>query len=332
MNEEEKKFNEITSELGGIYINSEDSFLQLTRIRLKKIISGYKLLNFDYKPCPKIIIDIVNDMSCNAFAGRVNDTYIIGINIGLIKELESIFTAIMNNEKLFSNIKEEEKRDNYFLHLFFLVTDFIAEHELSHILNGHVDWIANKFGLNRITEINLSPKITHENFDFQTLEMDADCTALTRLCGWSKNMIDRSIPLPIVKDFFVDYYSILTDTFLSISAMIKIFGDGDYSETRIGKSTHPNPRLRQLYILYTLFSINIHFNMKLDSKILSRKLYKAFEEMENVSKFTNDESINPEVFKPEYYQNNPLITAVKNNWKTKMKEELKKYSFIKLAE
>lgn len=332
MNEEEKEFNEITSELGGIYIDSDDSFLLLTRRRLKAIIGGYKFLNFDYKPCPKIIIDIVNNMDKNAFAGRVDKTYIIGIHIGLIKELESIFATIYSDERLFSKITGKEKRHNYCLHLLFLVIDFIAEHELSHILNGHVDWIADKLGLNKITEVNLPPETNQINLDFQTLEMDADCTALTRLCGWSKNMVDRSVPLPIVEEFYVDYFSILTDIFLSTSALIKIFGDGDYQETKIGKSTHPNPRLRQLYIRYTLISINSFLNMELDSKTLNKKLFNAFKEMENIFNFVRSEATNPEVFRPDYYQNNPILNAVRNNWKTKMREELRHFTFIKLAE
>jgi len=164
---------------GGVYKEDSFNFLQLTML-LPSIMIGYRAIE-NAKPLPKVYFEVVNNNILNATAIKtsIDNTYLILMNKGLFKEIEDFI------EK-FLHFRGNEYREYYVDSkdwISGLFNQIIIEHELSHIFNGHLDLIEKLFKEAQIDENRNDGTDVEFNFLMQTLEMDADCTALSRLYG-----------------------------------------------------------------------------------------------------------------------------------------------------
>jgi len=76
----------------------------------------------------------------------------------------------------------DETRSRLASHLTVVAMDFVFEHELGHIWNGHTS-LFRSHGLSAIEEIEKKPDSRIPKIDLQTLEMDADAFAGTAMSG-----------------------------------------------------------------------------------------------------------------------------------------------------
>lgn len=333
MNEEENLFHEATIDYGGI-LKTDDYWVNHFRDRSRNIIVGYQNIPDLLKSFPKIICNIVDNDSINAFALKHEDVYVVAFHKGLLYALQNVIAGLFSDESVFSSrTKDETLRGFYSMHLFGLAMDFILEHELSHIFCGHLDYWCNEFDTNALLEIYFTDEIKNTNFDRQTFEMDSDCTALTRLCMWANNVVTKDPRL--FGDYFGQFYTnqihIFSDLFVSISIIFRLFGDGDFRNVELGTSHHPNPRIRQLILFLTFHEINKVYDLNIDSQTLYEQLSNKFVQVDIAFEEVFGQAINIEVFSPEYYADHPMLTELQKNWEKNLRSKLTSFAYFPLA-
>ncbi|BAR58817.1 hypothetical protein NK6_5659 [Bradyrhizobium diazoefficiens] len=152
----------------------------------------------------------VNNGSFNAFATLCENTDIIGMNLGLLINLNNLFLAMMSHPEILPKVGnpgvEQPKlydptkaargiyaaaaetpllspndpvRKDYAQKLSWIGRSFILEHEFCHLFNGHVDWLQNHTKSALFDEIGASLIPGLSSLDRQTFEMDADCYGAT---------------------------------------------------------------------------------------------------------------------------------------------------------
>jgi hypothetical protein len=359
-------FDLATKNFGGRFNHERPELFDNIVSRYNKTIEYYKKDPNLLKPLPSIIFDFVENNNLNAFAMKSDNKYIIGIHISTFVILSDLFSRMLANKNILPNIgnasleKPIEKINDYFSNLEDLVNiefkvvqpidpirkkyadylalialDFIFEHELSHIVFGHVDYLNEKYGLEIYTEINNSAINIKNNLDFQTLEMDADGTALARCCSFAVFEILNKGFFKIdsdVKFIYSDYYSAFSTINFVITTLFLIFGDDNFRDIQPGKTMHPPPRMRQLMIASTFYTINEKWNLNLDFDILTEKI--CISSIEAILAFQEItcKKINKEAYEDKYYVDNPISKNLTNNWSNCVRGELVKHTFKPLAE
>lgn len=161
----------------------------------------------------------INNSAINAIASKDDKYYYIGINSGVVYLLERLFCHIMCNPNMFSWIGDSasetaaepmsrklfqdirEFTDNGLSLSYdrpkdplreamarFLTTQaltFLAFHELTHIMNGHIDYLNDTLGIMSIYENRFSAGERAENLLSQTLEWDADAIGTCDLINFA---------------------------------------------------------------------------------------------------------------------------------------------------
>jgi hypothetical protein len=366
----EKYFDIVTKRFGGRANHERPILFDHFVSRYNAILEYYKRDPNLLKPFPAIIFDYVENKNFNAFAMKSENKHIIAIhnsvfliisdlfsrmlasknilpdigNINLEKPTKKLLDYYSNAENLIQHTKDgkfeivqpiDPIRKKYADHLALLAMDFIFEHELSHIVFGHVDYLNEKYGINVYSEMNSNDRQIKNNLDFQTLEMDADSTALARCCTFAHFEILNNNFLKVdsdIKFIYSDYYSAFATINFAITTVFLIFGDGNYQDIQPGKTIHPPPRMRQLMVASTFYTINEKWNLDLDLDILTKKIgSKTIEANEAYMEITG-KKINKEVFEDKYYKNNKTPQILVGNWSDKLRKELIKHSYKPLAE
>ena len=219
------------------------------------------------KPLPKIDLFTSRKAERNAFAMKKNDGYEVGICFGLYNEILSIFQTTLADPRMFTYIGDSEaespvksvrkvqqkffqdnaskianrkpkdkKRNDFALYLTNLTMRFVLEHEIAHILLGHLDADEKVIFFEEGSDRELPQD---ENFG---IEMHADEIAFAECFDWiadSVKGVDRELqnefsnqsPERRVWDLLVATY-VLFQTFSHLSM----------------SNTHPSPLHRQLRI------------------------------------------------------------------------------------
>jgi len=331
-------FNLATKSRGGLYTSS-DFIFETTKLRSEQILIGYNLVPELTRPMPKIIYNFVDNDEVNAFATKINDSYIIAVHKGLVETINNVFKSMAVNPKVFTGLKTSEQRHFYAMHLSSLALDFILEHEFSHIICGHLDFLKEKFSISEISELvvlDANNDIKGQaNHDLQVFEMDADCTALSRIAIWAKNMIERGLVghFPdFLAQFWGDLFTVWGDMFIAISVVFRLFGDGKYWNTSTHSSSHPNSRVRQLILANTYREINNQFDVGFNTTDIWDMLSKKREETDSAFELATGEETNLEVFKPEYLAEHPALKTLQKTWRERLRQELEPFTYIKLAD
>jgi hypothetical protein len=331
-------------------------------------LDGYRAnSNQLLKPFPKIIYNYINSVSFNAHAFKYKKHYIIAIHLGVWAIITDLFHRMLAHKEVLSEIGNPNKessaasigdyydnvadllintpldkfklkfprdptRQLYAYHLSGRAMDFVFEHELAHILFGHVDYLSDSLGMDCISEFQPSEVLNQNRFDLQTLEMNADTMSLTSCTFRALNAVkDNSMVNSNFRIFYKDNYQALSDLVFAIFNTIRVFGDGDYKDTRLGKSTHPDPRIRQVILLSFLEQImQSQQIIKIEHKKLHELLIKIMVESEKAYKVITGKEHNTEVYRPVYFANHPLNKSLPINWKENLRNKLMNYTYVPL--
>ncbi len=245
------------------------------------------------KSPPNIHFDFIDSPEFNAIAAKTNDGfYFIGINAGAVVILYDLFFRMLSNPLVLGEVGDtslETKNSptirNYYLDANLLVTcgdidynayqmaipndkirqayarhlvdvsvDFLVAHELTHIINGHLDFIKTRFGTNIYEERNIKAISEDDILTIQTLEMDADCLAV---CKGLVNAVKRHLGEQSVsedrKEFYVDFDRTIFNWSLAVLTLTRIMVESSIYRSIDSKvQTHPHPRVRQTMILATV--------------------------------------------------------------------------------
>lgn len=326
-------FDDVTKPYGGLF-HSEEWFVKATIIRHDNFLSSYTSLEGLVQPLPKIIYNFVDNNQINAFATKKHDTYVIAVYKGLLSKMMEVTARMVADQSIFSNLKDSEQRKYYAWHLCWLGLDFIFEHELSHIANGHVDYLHDSQSVSVFHEfvmLNQAEKL--QNHELQVFEMDADCTALTRMCMWAKNQTDAGVMrhTPIFGQFCPDLITVWGDIFIAMSIVFRLFGDNRVTDTTTYSASHPNPRIRQLILANTYRTINEENDIGFNTEDLWSYINSRFHETEEAFEIVTGEKTNPDIFKAKYSTDHPALTQLQNTWETTIRTKLEPYNYFPLA-
>lgn len=155
---------------------------------------------------------IINSLDSNAFAyATKRETAIqfdfVGINLGSILLVFESFNRMLSNPKTLPDIGDPSKEDSSLPtvthvsrntlfdemmrycpkcpvrarmagELSEIAIDFLFLHELTHIKNGHLDYVRYHRNANHLPEVFQSTGTAGDKLTLQTLEWDADCGAI----------------------------------------------------------------------------------------------------------------------------------------------------------
>lgn len=323
------------------------------------------------KPFPNIISDYVANPLCNAFASREkNGPYVIAMYEGLVRTMLDTFNRALSHPLLFQHIGDPSKevtdrqgigdfyvnfdvliekglngiytcptpkceiRKAYAIHQAMMATKFVFEHELSHILFGHVDWLQFIGKVNYLNELNYIDKnlSSSEQFtlDLLTLEMDADCTALARcinlavICVELQNMEPRFLP------FYRDIKEMIFNIVVAIGASMRVQGYRGYKNNNPLKATHPDPMPRQIQIIRTVKEVCKVHGIIYDDLLLDR-LKHALAEVELMYIRITGTIHDFEVFDKDYCDGHKVIDIVLENWQGRIRGILEPFTYRPLA-
>jgi hypothetical protein len=227
---------------------------------------------------PRIHFDFVNGTGVNAFATRFNGEYCIGINSGVILILSLLFGRAFASPRFLPHIGDveqelensprlpflpsdvldmiragalpvlprDEVRMGYFRHFVENAYDFLVSHELAHIANGHVDYLAVNDGTPFLAEFEAESVGSRCKLTRQTLEMDADSSAVgdavMTVLGKAEGV--ASIPAPW-DQFYRDPSEALLNWYIAIYSLFRVFGDSRFTSGVLKESWYPPMRMRQ---------------------------------------------------------------------------------------
>ena len=224
---------------------------------------------------PPIHFDFVNATGVNAFATKRDGEYCIAINSGVVLVLSFLFGHALASPEFLPQIGDvgnEVKRPS--LHPFswdlqllkeqlpvtprdsvrracfrHFVEDafiFLVGHETAHIVNGHLDYLEKNSGKAFLAEFESSTLSQNEKLTRQTLEMDADCSAVGNAVYTILRKADNlaTIPEPW-KQFFRDPSQALFLWHIAICCLFRIFGHSRFTATSLGRAWYPPPRMRR---------------------------------------------------------------------------------------
>lgn len=202
MNDKERTFNKQYIKYGGIFLDNDSEsgkeiLKETDRVR-RKVNNYYKdkksaflttngieekiLKNTNrevgkYHPYVNVFCADKNDL--NAFAGKIDDDYYIGILKGVFLNLRNHIKEYVEDEN-FENIPEIGKCfPNAIVNVLTEhCLDFFTFHEFFHIMNGHCDLIKD-MGISELCEENV--ECDAKGMDLQTMELDADCCAISSI-------------------------------------------------------------------------------------------------------------------------------------------------------
>ncbi|MBT1699273.1 hypothetical protein KK083_20415 [Fulvivirgaceae bacterium PWU4] len=231
---------------------------------------------------------------------------------------------------------QDEVRRGYATFLTNLALNWIFEHELAHITNGHVDYEIANHGVYRIQENGTVGLQSQHLLDRQTMEMDADGMAFGNCCG----VLIRATMNPQIKDrneftqmIFGNVYNLLANFYFTLLTLFRLFGDGDFRNMVAGTSTHPEAPHRALMLFKTFETMaelmNRKYNANLDLDQLLKSCIGALRAGDIAYKLITDK--NPkEVFVGPHGYNNPIHGALIENWQHHLFHKLKPFAYTEL--
>ena len=238
------------------------------------------------QPDARLELGFALEPEFNAWAATFDGVDFIGINIGVYFILRDLFDRMLSNPNILKGVGDitaedpqpapyadidkvdqssppqahpyrpkDPVRAKYSTDLMLLGFDFIFQHELGHIFNGHTDWLNKNLGFRALAEVGAASIPGLSGLDLQTLEMDADCFAaqdgLNRTWGAQRNP-DPSITTPV----YLEKLPLGSRREATFTAMFsyycvwRLFSEETHGEVdQILKEDHPPAAYRQRYIL-----------------------------------------------------------------------------------
>lgn len=243
---------------------------------------------------PKIYLDYTGHPGMNACAAKYPDgTYAVAINSGVIFILFDLFHRIMSDPLEFSDvgdptmetssdfklsryhfdftalldeykgrgleykspIPKDPIRKRFAKLMLDFAMDYLILHEINHILNGHVDYVGSVNDNMTLEEVEQVYFLKFSILDKQTLEMDADCLAVTK--GFA-HIVDRfQHPEKVNEElrlFYTDFPRLCYYWSYAVTSLTKLMTNHskygpDYD---MPGTSHPHPIIRHLQLISTL--------------------------------------------------------------------------------
>jgi hypothetical protein len=279
--------DDVLARHGGSWIPSKGSELarlvETTTRRIRRIQSA----NFVKERAPMEFV-LVNNGAFNAFAMVDRDTDIIAMNLGLLLTLNNLFLAMMSHPDVLPKVGDpsletslhydvqkttvdiysasaeakslapkDPDRNDYALKLSWIARNFILEHEMCHIFNGHVDWLNQRKKIGALEETGALPTSTLSLINRQTLEMDADCYGATYavLEIFRNGGPTHTLGNPFMNSYKDAMYAI----HFALYATFRLFHNKPLGEIGdlLGNNIHPPAVLRQFIALAAMASRTI---------------------------------------------------------------------------
>lgn len=275
-----KHFDEFTARFGARL--SESTFATISGITTFRKISKNEIERCTRQGRPmKLEAAYIKNAAFNAFAANHKGTDIIAINSAIPESLRTIMFALMRDKEVAPEIGDAageepvlfdrdkgsrgEKaplsppKDHNRLMLAFdlagIAELIIIQHEFAHLRNGHVDWLANRFGLQLIDEINMAGASGLSGLDLQTLEWDADCGAVQQVLALTTSATNmtrsdgRIVAIPSEENYFGSIDMALRRLSFATYVCYRLFSDRPVASSieEVLESSHPPARIRMSY-------------------------------------------------------------------------------------
>ena len=296
---------------------------------------------------PRIYLDIADNPQVGATALLHEGEYFIAINHGTFHVLSDLFWRQLADSRILRHVgnPDSEAMDpgdmtdyfasfqdlttlghsgNYHLRqpndpfrsdigrvLMHCAVSFLLEHELSHILFGHLAYIANNG-----TAI---PKL-----DRQTMELQADMTATLRagLVVYRGSTTDTLFSM--LANF--DEVTRLALFYYAVSTMVRVHGYQGYWEDTTGVKNHPSNPIRQNIIANYVHTLAEKAGVTVAVEELWQKLLLSLVETEKAYAYLTGTTLNLRPFNKKNLWRNPIHKAVHENWNP-LREMLLPYTY-----
>lgn len=307
-------FDNYVAPLGGRYIpipeekaNAQAAFVEM--LRTKVIGAFVQKARRSGKP---IILEIgyVDDASFNAFAAHHDGVDIIALHRGNINRLTTTMFFMMDRSEAFADVCGDEPRlgvtmsasalryddldgmlpfigSDQRLRLSFdlasLAENFIIFHELAHILNGHIDWIGERGGLRMLGERGDAAERGLTTLDYQTLEYDADASAINILVGGAvRGALKKTArDVAIVPTTYDPAISIeIRQLAFALYTVFKLFESAPCaSVAEVLQVEHPPARVRAQFALVGINTV-LQRHFSIPTKVYNIEIARSFIEAE----------------------------------------------------
>lgn len=261
----------------------------------------------------KIYFDYVDSLHINASADKKDNIYYIAINSGAVYLIERLFYTMLSKPKvldIIGNASSETLKDEVNLLLLidirkiidnkitlqypkpsdtyrlavaqFLTASalgFLALHELTHILDGHIDYTRTshvKDILNKKYEDN---EPNFRNILLQTLEFDADSIAISMLINYALASSDNPGILSKLYPFVnTEKHHVVGLSMLGAYSVFRIFGNDQKSDKPFSERRYPSFEVRRKLLHVTAASLLLYKvdKNKLDAEASDRILSYIF--------------------------------------------------------
>ena len=232
------------------------------------------------KEPPTIHIFLVQNSTVNAFAAKTNDGYVIAIFDGLRISIAKLFAAILSDarsypaiglsweenesvpEATFSNVSDwldlallstplDSYRLEFACYMSELALRFAFNHELFHVLLGHVDLTSNAKPLFEIGLRSGDAEYDH------AVEMHADERAFQSCVHWILDSLNGEETTDPMTFFMNTIDAQFLDLYAATYTMFQIFN-------AIKSESHPNPVHRQARLGLILNFLAAEYQISLD--------------------------------------------------------------------
>ncbi|WP_299112005.1 hypothetical protein [uncultured Winogradskyella sp.] len=333
-------FHPVDREVASLFRNNVKSFLNGNNFQ-----KLYKEKEF------KICFEYINSTEFNAFAipsYKFKGLYHIGLTAGAFLKSFDVFNSILATTDIFENIdgigniiedaiekvniskilseplttspdysyllEPGTVRANIALFCQNIAMEYLINHEVAHILNGHLGYLRQKKNSNGTTNMarwNIEYSETLDEKDvkkleinnYQAMELDADETSTL----WSiSNWIHRTSELIHPKMLEIDYFLYCRLYIFAVGVVQNIiFNDGsnkdfiDYNESK-----YPHNEIRYNWIYSSMHSIHRRKLENNEEKFFSECLYKGILDLERTTNL--------------HFDKDPLPISVNKNRKVRL--------------
>ncbi len=204
-------------------------------------------------------IDFIDNRKLNAVAFLHKNTGMIGIYKGLHKKLFEIFKSAIQEKNSLNNSESpinldipKEYQKTLYITLWEIAIDFIVNHEIIHISNGHIGWLKNIKGL----ELYFENKVYSKDMalTLQSLEMDADLNSIGKSIKKAEFIYNDCQKHPEkfpkqVREIYSSFKKTAICQIFAIFIAFHIFEDFTVNVKNFSMRTHPPLQVRQLIFL-----------------------------------------------------------------------------------
>lgn len=263
---------------GGRFVKQDD-LLQWYRLRYWYYVQTFRNSPLHRPYLDRFHFDLVANEHLNAAATRQGSTYLIGLNVGTIMNLEAFFSLLLSHPRVLPEIGQPSRevpwiaslaacdwrlpwasaltgatlrgqppesfpidgvRKVYAHRLAILATDFVFFHELGHLANGHLEYLEAEGKPVGMKELAHGDLSLKDALDQQALEINADSHAvLVMTPDWFR--VPEQLPA-------THAFETVTEAIESLAlAVISVFLLFDPHPTRVDeydRTAHPHPAVR----------------------------------------------------------------------------------------